>query len=390
MLKNELLCALFHKIYCFILLLIMLFGNKSSPVNASEAGQDPLDTPMRYAVVLLSMQTCCPDEAWTEAELKVTKELTSNGFQVDREEGQYGTEQELRLLLIRLAKEHNAVSSVMIRKVPLSLGAGIDIWISDQLTERVIVRHISIDEENRNADASTLVGLKTVEALQSNYLEVTRLVPDAVQSKIPEEVKAIARSQTRKEHIVPQAPKAPPPLKRSVFGLGAGGGVAWSPGGFGALTSGGVFASWDPFPYISLGIDAAWASLIGGVAARNVVSAFQIVPFRGWFHYMPLQKYRLRPVIGLGGGGVFIRCKATGSYPYQGRTDSVVVGIVSATSHLLFSVSRYVWLRTGMRVSMLFPEATLTFANYPINRFGRPVIEGFLHLEARFFWPGSE
>ena len=78
----------FVKYTLFIFLLIVLFGSRGSLANASETGRNPFGTPMRYAVVLLSMQACCPDEAWTEAELKVAKELTSNGFQVDRVEGQ--------------------------------------------------------------------------------------------------------------------------------------------------------------------------------------------------------------------------------------------------------------------------------------------------------------
>ena len=372
--------------HLFLVMFTALSTIHVTAVSASQTDNDASEPRMRFAVVLLSMQACCPDKYWAEAEVKVAKELAAGGFQVDRVDGQGGTEQDLRLSLIRLTKERNVLSAVMILKVPPSLGAGVDIWISDRLTEQVIVRHLQIDETS-DAYGAALVGLKTVEALQSSYLEIARLAPKEVKSKIPEEVKAVTRSSADEKNTEQETSG---PSARSFLGLGMGGGAMWSPGGFGVPAFGGLTLQWNPLTYLALDLDVAFAALIQEVATRNVVSSFQLVPLRAWCLYSPLEPYRVRPVVGLGGGVVLVQSKAVGSYPYEGETARTVVGTFGGTAHLLVSLSRYLRLRAGIRVSALFPEVSLSFSGYPVGSFGRPVVEGFLSLEARFYWPDSD
>ncbi len=351
------------------------------PAKASLALSDSLEPPMRYAVVLLSMRACCPDRFWAEAELKVEGELKANGFQIDKIDGEAVGEQDLRLSLVRLTKKRNAVFAVMILKAKF----GVDIWISDRLTERVIVRRFPIDDENQ-VDVAALVGLKTVEALQSSYLEIVRLAPAEMQAKIPKEVRAVAARRADEESGGKKT-QAPPP--RSFLGVGMGGGAMGSPKSLGVQAFGELSLRGNPLPYLALELSFALAGLVREVSVRNAVSTFRSFPVRGFLLYTPFHRNRIRPVVGVGGGVWLVQTTAVGTFPYEGKSENIAVGTLCGTAQLVVEASRHVWIRAGFRAGALFPEVKLSFAGYPVGTYGPLVLEGFLHLEARFFWPAS-
>ena len=376
----------------FLHLLAALLIVHGRALAASPSDVDATDSSMRFAAVLMSMRTCCPDESWPEAELKVVSELAVNGIQVDRIEGEAGTEQTRRLSLIQSANRYNAIFSVMILKAPLSLGGGINIWINDRMADRIIVRHLIVANED-DPDSATLVGLKTVEAIQSSLLEIRRLSTEQKTEKIPDDTNAAKKSSAEEEETVRryQEHKRPPPVPRITapswghrLGLGMGGGVMWSPGKLGVLTEAGLSLDWTVLTLLSLELDTALASLVSGISARNSVATFQTFPIRAWCLYTPLSNYKIRPVLGLGGGIVLVQSKGNGSFPYEGKTVRTVVGVVGGTGHLLYAMSQHFWLRTGVRLSALIPEIEVSFSGYPIGAFGKLVVEGFFHLEVRF------
>ncbi len=88
--------------------------------------------------------------------------------------------------------------------------------------------------------------------------------------------------------------------------------------------------------------------------------------------------------LGLGGGMAFSWTRGLGSEALVSQSDRTQVGYVGASGRVGVVLTRTVWLVLCSRIGFVVPEVKVNFAGESVARWGRPLIEGFLNMEAKF------
>jgi len=111
-------------------------------------------------VILVSMQKCCPEEAWPEAELAAKDEFRSLKFQVETMAGLAKDARERRLELGVFADRKQAACAVRIVRLPDGESCNTEIWVSDRGTGKTIMRILytpsTTDREAARVNALTI------------------------------------------------------------------------------------------------------------------------------------------------------------------------------------------------------------------------------------------
>ncbi len=317
----------------------------------------------------MTMENCCAEEAWPEAEKAIEAEFQILGLAIEYVAGNAVDERGRREEIQEAAEELNAMCALRIVRVPENRRGGIDLWINDRLTGKTLFRHLNLDVV-AEPDAAEIAGLKIVESLRASLLEL----------KLPGESK---QKDEPPAEIVEIVAAEPPALTKNRLALG---GAGWgSPGG--VLVIGGVQVSYARFvhPHLTLEVDAA-VSVLGRDISNDIADgSLYLAALRIWSLWRILAEGLFRPAIGAGLGGVVFWGKGSSSDPgYAPESDAGIVSYLGANAELGLAFARNLGLRLGARVGLLLPEVEINFAADRVALVGMPLIEGYLNFGIEF------
>lgn len=332
-----------------------------SPAHSEE--QKPL-------VILVSMQKCCPNEAWPEAELAAKDEFRSLRFQVETMAGLAKDARERRLELGVFADRKKAACAVRIVRLPDGDSCNTEIWVNDRDTGKTIMR-ILYTPSTKDQEAARVNALRLVEALLATQLEASQYQgePDGVDATA--EMAALTRVKK----------KGPPPPPPFAFRLGTG--FISSPGGTSTLGGVQVCLRWDAFEKFSFELDTVLSILGDDITKEGNSSTFDTAAIRAWAIWEFMRLHQLRAHLGAGAGIVMPWAKGLQSANYLATTDRTITAYTGLTTQLAYEFNRNFGLRFDLKVGFTLPEVRVFFADTQAARFGKPMVEGFLNLEVK-------
>jgi hypothetical protein len=326
----------------------------SVPAHAGEA-----------KIVLLSLGTCCTEEAWPEAEQAAIEELEGFGFTVEVVEGTAVSEKDRRIELLETAQQHDAICALRI--VRLTEGSGVDLWIIDRVTGKMVYRQIPLDVA-QGSQSAAIVALRVVELLRASLLELE--LPD-VKPRIPTPPAA--------QKLNPQKPEGPVGLLTGASVLGS----IKSVGPIGAIN---WIVSYRPIPPISVELEGLLSFASKGISEEigddQKNTSFDVAMARAWFLWFIRPTGIVRPVIGAGAGVLVPWAKEETASGRPIKKHGFVF-YAGGTIKVVFAITRSFWIRTAFKIGTTYPEVVIKFNNEEVERFGLPLFEGQLLLEFR-------
>jgi hypothetical protein len=321
-------------------------------------------------VVLVSVQQCCPEQAWPQAEQAARDEFRALEFRVETMAGLAKDDRERRLELGVFADRKQADCAVRILRLPDGESCNTEIWINDRKTGKTIFR-ILYTPSTTDRESARLTALRLVEALKASLQEAS------LHQGEPDEVYTQAEMDTR----TGVRRKVPPP--RAFFGLRLGAGFISSPGGTGTLGAVQACLRWDAFYDFAFELDTVLSVTGDDIRKQGNSSTFDAAAIRAWALWEFMQMKELRAHLGAGAGIVLPWAKGLSSenfLPVSDRTTAAYAGLIT---QLAYRFNRSFGLRFDLKVGFALPEIRIYFADVQAATFGKPMVEGFLNLEVK-------
>ena len=333
-------------------------------------------------MILVSIEECCPTNAWPQAEEVLLDELAAMYVKVVKVDGDAASIVDQRANLEVIAKERSAVCAIMISREPRADRGAVDLWTVDTQSESSVARHLSLRAQE-GAQGAAIAAIKAVEALRAGLQELD------LHWEEPGEVPEI-ESVAVEEPVVKKGP-VPKPVDEgdkdvnSVLGLGLAGVGMGSPGGIGGMFGAQISLAWQPLRLMSTQADVCFSVWVHDIDEVGSRSSFDIAAFRVWAQLEFVDRGVFRPSMGIGGGPVVAWAQGTGGEDLESGKDRVTVAYLGGTVQLGFALTRWFRLRLGVRVGALLPAVEVSFAGQKVAEIGLPLIEGFAGAEVYFF-----
>jgi hypothetical protein len=309
------------------------------------------------------------DPVLHEATTRVRAELLAAGFlvvDVDQVPG------DARSGVEDAAPETSSFATIAMSRA--ANGASADVWISDHLTGKTVVRRLQVGS---GANATAVLAIRTLELLRASLLEVAARVP-------PAEPPMAAPVDVMKwiEPALPASPAAPAspaplsPLRGTSLALGAlslhglrGIGLAIGPTlgvsqGFGPWFGRLVLAG----PLLGPNLQTT----TGSATVRQELGALEL----GWAS-VP------RPVgvqAWIGAGGYDLHTDGSAAAPFRAKRGDVISFLMTAGVGVLFEIGPRVGLTADVMAMVMDPEPVVVIVNRDAGAAGLPSIGGSIGL----------
>jgi hypothetical protein len=326
---------------------------------ALEASARADGPPSRVALVRSSSS----DRVLHEATTRVRAELVAAGFEVvevDRAPGDPRSEVEEAAL-------DTSSSFATIAMSRAANGAFADVWISDRLTGKTVVRRLEVGSDE---NATAVLAIRTLELLRASLLEVATKGP-------PAEPPMSAPNDVMR-WIAPALPAAPPapPFRGPALGLGVlalhglrGIGLAVGP------TAGFSYGFGPWFARVTLAGPLFGPDLqtpAGSATVRQQLAALAI----GWASVpRPVGVYAW-----VGAGGFDLHTEGSASAPYRATSGDVVSLLTTAGLGALVQIAPRVGLTLEGTALFLDPQPIVVIAGRDAGSAGVPSLGASLGL----------
>jgi hypothetical protein len=296
------------------------------------------------------------DRVLREAHTRLRAELLDAGFEVvdvDRPPGDPRSEVE------DAAPVASSFATVAMSRV--ANGAFADVWISDHVTGKTVVRRIEV---GAGADATAVLAIRALELLRASLLEVASREP-------PSQPPMSAPNDVMKwiEPALPQAP-ASPLLGGSALGAGALALHGLRGIGLAAGPTVGVSHGVGPwFGRVTLAgplLGPALNTAAGSGTIRQELAAIEV----GWATApKPLGAY-----VWVGAGGFDLHTDGSAVAPYRGTSGDVVSFLWTAGVGGLARIGPRVALTAELEAIVLDPQPVVVIAGSDAGRAGGPSV----------------
>lgn len=298
------------------------------------------------------------DETMKQAETLLAAELRAAGFEVtalDRTEGA-DLRSEIQVVTNRLGP----IATLAI--VPAGAGGSAEVWLSDRVTGKFVIR--SLDGGGESLTAAD-VALRAVELLRGSLLEIAIETTEASQPR-PRPPADVAR-------FIEKSVPGPTPKRHFLHGLAVevGGGMLQSPWGLGT--------SWGASGRLSFAAANGLGLRLGFLAPgpdktleriegqAEVTQALLLLD--GVFVFRP--RARLQPFATAGGGVHRVHVVGTGVTPlFPAHTVDRYAGALAAGGGLAVRLGNRAALVLDTRALMLAAEARIRIARQEVGRAG--------------------
>jgi hypothetical protein len=255
----------------------------------------------------------------------------------------------------QVARSSGAVAVIVAQRT----SSGIDLWVFDRTTDKLVARTI------RDTHEEATVALEVVELLRASLLELesAQFKPAAL---VPAAVTAIVEQ--------PQATVGR--LAVGAFGLLAPGGL--SPAlGLRARAELTLFERW------LLGVDGLFQLTASTVAASGARSDQLLAGALGRLGWQALSSGRLGLQVAVVTGALSITARGSVPAPRVGSTLSFPVFAGGASIDGRVELTRRIALRPSAAVVVLLPRPVITFEGSQVAAWGHPLVMLGLDLEVR-------
>jgi hypothetical protein len=317
------------------------------------------DAPPRVALV----RTSSSDRVLHEVTTRVRAELLDAGFEVvdvDRAPG------DARSQVEDAAPEVSSFATIAMSRA--GNGAFADVWVSDHVTGKTVVRRLEVGS---SANATAVLAIRTLELLRASLLEVAARVPPAEPPMAPPT--AVMKWI---EPALPEAPAPPavPPLRGTAIGLGA------------LALDGlrGIGFAVGPTVGVSQGIGPWFARLMlaGPLLGPNLQTSTGSATVRQELGAVELGWASVPHPVGLhawiGAGGYDLHTDGSASLPYRATSGDVVSVLVTAGVGGLVEIAPHLGLTAEVTAVVLDPEPIVVIAGRDVGGAGVPSIGGTL------------
>jgi hypothetical protein len=318
------------------------------------------------------------DRTTREATARLRGELAAAGFEVEPRAHGGDARSDVE------SSEGNAVATVRLVRDPQTRAT--ELWVSDRLTGKTLVRRVNVDPER----APRLVALRVVELLRASLLELASpphddappVTPAMAQPPPPEIVKLVAPPPP----VAHEAPSVPPGprawIERAAFDAGVA--VLASADHLGPAAAP-TFGAWLALPaslalrlrVVGPAYESGVSNAIGSAVVRQELASVDlawVIPVRGV----------LAPYLALGGGPYHLHVQGTAAAPYHGTTNDVWAALAAGGAGVAFRLAPAVSIALEGRVFGLAPHPAVTIGGERVASAGAPSLLGSGSLVASF------
>ena len=311
------------------------------------------------SIAIVSLEPCCPEQAWPEAERKTQAELDTLGYRV--------------LLLPTLVlpsaatavrpldeiiRAERAFGGVRITRFPGENKGQAELWAQNPKTGKAAAKTIPLEETFGNR-ALSVVSLRISEALDACQLELGLPSPRL-------------------------AARAGPVPSLRAWSIAAGIAGAASPGEMDLRPALEIALGWQGWKSLRLEWSAAASPL--GAPLRSGGQSFYLgyaaAPL--WVFWTWVPHPALRPALGLGGGPFFAWARIGESPQAAPQSRSSWTSYLALGARLGWAVSERLALQLGLRLATLAPNLSFQLEDQTLARVQGPLIEALTALSCAF------
>ena len=327
-------------------------------------------TEVREVAVIVGMEACCEQEAWTAAERLLAREFRALGFTVLIIPARAVGERERRLELQELTEARSAACAVRIVRPVAGQGA-VELWINDRVTKKMLFRQLEIAPEVGDREAE-IIALRVVEMLRASLLELRIEQTSGRKKVVPP---AVGR-------LVPPAPPAPP----SMLDLELQSGAWISSGGAPVLGMLHAQVRLRLPAQLSVTADFGLSVLSGDLHQDGLSSTFDVSEAFVWGAWHPTPIGAAEPAFGLGAGALFPRAEGISGEPgLTMKKDDTRVGAAACRFDLVWRFTPWVAAIFSVTAGFAFPEITVRFVDQEVAHAGNPFAEVLAGLRVSLF-----
>jgi hypothetical protein len=308
----------------------------------------------RIPVVIVSLESCCPQTAWPEVERKAEAELHSLGYDVrilQLEEAQA-----LSSPLGEIVVRENAVAGIRIGRLPAQDQGDVELWARHPQKGTSIAKRFFL-QDTVGSKALSMIALHISEAVDVCLLELGLSPPRASMLALSE--------------------------------------PAWSLafGAFGVFTPDGLAVR----PGFELSLDRRLNSLLSlewvlntappwGPSLKAQEQSFSLgyVSSSLWLFGTWKLWERLRPSVGIGGGAYYIWSHLAASEEYAAQTRITWKGYIGLNGRVGWDLSKHWRLQVGIRVGALLPQIIFRLSNETAKTISSIIVEGIVSARWSF------
>jgi hypothetical protein len=251
-----------------------------------------------------------------------------------------------------------------------------ELWVSDRLTGKTLVRRVRADPER----SPRLVALRGVELLRASLLEMAQPPPPEV-VRLVAPPPAVPLAPVARD-VGTSAPSARPWIPHAAFDAGIA--VLASTDHLGPAATP-AFGAWVALPaslalrlrFVGPAFQSGLSNAIGSAVVRQEFGSLDlawIVPLRGW----------LAPYVALGGGAYHLHVQGTASAPYHGTTNDVWAALAAGAAGVAFRIAPGVSIAAEGRLLGLAPHPAVTIGGDRVASAGDPSLLASASLVASF------
>ena len=314
--------------------------------------QEALAKDKRIPVVIVSLESCCPQRVWPEVERKAEAELRSLGYDfriLQLEEAQATS------ALGEIVVREKAVAGIRIGRLPAQDQGEVELWARHPEKGISIEKRFSI-QDTVGSKALSMIALHISEAVDVCLLELGLLPPRSSTVAISEPAWSLAFG---------------------VFGVFAPDGLSVRPG-------------------LELSLDRRVSSLLSlewvlntapwGRSLKAEGQSFSLgyVSSSLWLFGTWKLWERLRPALGVGGGAFYLWSNLAASDEYAAQKRTTWKGYLGLNGRVGWDLSEHWQLNVGVRVGALLPQIVFRLNNQTAKNISSILIDGMVSIRWSF------
>jgi len=259
----------------------------------------------------------------------------------------------------QLAQQEGATAGLSL----IEAGSGMEIWVVDRITAKTVFREVILGLYDPR-EAPEVIAIRVVETLRATLMEVEHPRATSIDTLPAQEIDVLANNRP------------------SRFGLGVGGGAAYSPGGLGPTAHLGLAVTWAVTSRFHLALDGLLTpgrARLRGPEGETSVGLYLAGGSLGFWLTDPAMPVRLR--LGAGAWASFMTLSGEATAPYVSTQSQIITVIPHLDLGLRVSLTHRVGLSLGFSGGMSAPATSVHFAAREVATWGRPLLLSNLALE---------
>ncbi len=308
-------------------------------------------------LLIVGMQDCCPEEAWSEVEAHLAREFRILGFSVRTVPGRAMDEGERRKELQTLSDSENAACAIRVVRPPEGSGT-VELWLNDRVTRKILFRSMEI-HSNQGEPQADVTALRVVELFRASLLE-------------------LGMAGRPKPKLAPVVAKlAPAPVDESSrLNLETALGIFVTRGGLPVLGLTVIGARVRLADSLFISADFGLSHFERTIELADSSSSVDLTTLNIWGGIQAFSHLSTHLSLHAGAGMQFFATHGLkAGLSHISREDHTRVGTFAIRSDFGWQFHNRLEFTLSTRLGMSFPEVSIRFGTEEVARSGRPYLE---------------